>query len=149
MKETGIVRRIDDLGRIVIPKEIRRSLKIREGDPLEIFLEKDFVCFKRYSALNSLDDKVLRNALTMATNSGLRPIAIYDTVSKLCGTENFPSYVPSEWERGNEPFEYSKTYGVYPITTDGERMGYVVCERSNMGCEMMMIARYLSIAVGD
>ena len=149
MKETGIVRRIDDLGRIVIPKEIRRSLKIREGDPLEIFLEKDCVCFKRYSALNSLDDKVLRIALTMATNSGLRPIAIYDTVSKLHGTENFPSYVPSEWERGNEPFEYSKTYGVYPITTDGERMGYVVCERSNMGCEMMMIARYLCIAVGD
>ena len=149
MKETGIVRRIDDLGRIVIPKEIRRSLKIREGDPLEIFLEKDYVCFKRYSALNSLDDKVLRIALTMATNSGLRPVAIYDTVSKLHGTENFPSYVPSEWERGNEPFEYSKTYGVYPITTDGERIGYVVCERSNMGCEMMMIARYLSIAVGD
>ena len=149
MKETGIVRRIDDLGRIVIPKEIRRSLKIREGDPLEIFLEKDYVCFKRYSALNSLDDKVLRIALTMATNSGLRPVAIYDTVSKLHGTENFPSYVPSEWERGNEPFEYSKTYGVYPITTDDERMGYVVCERSNMGCEMMMIARYLSIAVGD
>ena len=149
MKATGIVRRIDDLGRIVIPKEIRRTLKIREGDPLEIFLENDYVCFKRYSALNSLDDKVLRIALTMATNSGLRPIAIYDTVSKLHGTENFPSYVPSEWERGNEPFEYSKTYGVYPITTDGERMGYVVCERSNMGCEMMMIARYLGIAVGD
>ena len=149
MKETGIVRRIDDLGRIVIPKEIRRSLKIREGDPLEIFLENDCVCFKRYSALKSLDDKVLRIALTMATNSGLRPIAIYDTVSKLHGTENFPSYVPSEWERGNEPFEYSKTYGVYPITTDGERMGYVVCERSNIGCEMMMIARYLGIAVGD
>ena len=149
MKATGIVRRIDDLGRIVIPKEIRRSLKIREGDPLEIFLENDCVCFKRYSALKSLDDKVLRIALTMATNSGLRPIAIYDTVSKLRGTENFPSYVPSEWERGNEPFEYSKTYGVYPITTDGERIGYVVCERSNMSCEMMMIARYLSIAVGD
>ena len=149
MKATGIVRRIDDLGRIVIPKEIRRTLKIREGDPLEIFLENDYVCFKRYSALNSLDDKVLRIALTMATNSGLRPIAIYDTVSKLRGTENFPSYVPSEWERGNEPFEYSKTYGVYPITADGERMGYVVCERPNMSCEMMMIARYLSIAVGD
>lgn len=149
MKATGIVRRVDDLGRIVIPKEIRRSLKIREGDPLEIFLEKDYVCFKRYSALNSLDDKVLRIALTMAENSGLQPIAIYDTVSKLCGTENFPSYVPSVWERGNEPFEYSKTYGVYPITTNGERMGYVVCERRNMSCEMTMIARYLSIAVGD
>ena len=41
MKATGIVRRIDDLGRVVIPKEIRRTLRIREGDPLEIFTEKD------------------------------------------------------------------------------------------------------------
>ena len=41
MKATGIVRRIDDLGRIVIPKEIRRTLRIREGDPLEIYTEKD------------------------------------------------------------------------------------------------------------
>ena len=41
MKATGIVRRVDDLGRIVIPKEIRRTLKIREGDPLEIYTEKD------------------------------------------------------------------------------------------------------------
>ena len=41
MKATGIVRRIDDLGRVVVPKEIRRTLKIREGDPIEIFTEKD------------------------------------------------------------------------------------------------------------
>ena len=41
MKATGIVRRIDDLGRVVIPKEIRRTLRIREGDPLEIYTEKD------------------------------------------------------------------------------------------------------------
>ena len=149
MKATGIVRRVDDLGRVVIPKEIRRTLKIREGDPLEIFLENDCVCFKRYSALGSLTDGTLRIALAMAANSGLRPIAIYDNVSKLRGTGNFPSYVPSEWEYENEPFEYNNTYGVYPITTDGERMGYVVCERPNMSCEMMMIARYLSIAVGD
>ena len=49
MKATGIVRRIDDLGRIVIPKEIRRTLRIREGDPLEIYTEKDGeVIFKKY-----------------------------------------------------------------------------------------------------
>ncbi len=41
MKATGIVRRIDDLGRVVIPKEIRRTLRIREGDPLEIFVDRD------------------------------------------------------------------------------------------------------------
>ena len=41
MKATGIVRRIDDLGRVVIPKEIRRNMRIREGDPLEIFVDRD------------------------------------------------------------------------------------------------------------
>ena len=52
MKATGIVRRIDDLGRVVIPKEIRRTLRIREGDPLEIFTEKDGeVIFKKYSPM--------------------------------------------------------------------------------------------------
>lgn len=62
MKATGIVRRIDDLGRVVIPKEIRRSVNIREGDPLEIFLEDDGVVFKKYLP-NYRDDLVaaLRN----------------------------------------------------------------------------------------
>ena len=49
MKATGIVRRIDDLGRIVIPKEIRRSIRLREGEAMEIFLEDDCVCLKKYS----------------------------------------------------------------------------------------------------
>ena len=49
MKATGIVRRIDDLGRVVIPKEIRRTMRIREGDPLEIFLHEGGVLFKKYA----------------------------------------------------------------------------------------------------
>ena len=49
MKATGIVRRIDDLGRIVIPREIRRTMQIEVGEPMELFLEDDKVCFKRYS----------------------------------------------------------------------------------------------------
>ena len=54
MKATGIVRRIDDLGRIVIPKEIRRSFRIKEGDPLEIFTNADGeVIFKKYSPSES------------------------------------------------------------------------------------------------
>ena len=48
MKATGIVRRIDDLGRIVIPKEIRRSMRIREGDAMEIFLEDNRICLEKY-----------------------------------------------------------------------------------------------------
>lgn len=57
MKATGIVRRIDDLGRIVIPKEIRRSVGVREGELLEIFLEgRDTICFRKYK--NNLSDAV-------------------------------------------------------------------------------------------
>ncbi len=57
MKATGIVRRIDDLGRVVIPKEIRRTLKIREGDPLEIFVDREGeVILKKYSPIGELGD---------------------------------------------------------------------------------------------
>lgn len=57
MKATGIVRRIDDLGRVVIPKEIRRTLHIKESDPLEIFTDRDgAVIFKKYSPMGELGD---------------------------------------------------------------------------------------------
>lgn len=57
MKATGIVRRIDDLGRVVIPKEIRRTLRIREGDPLEIFTDREGeVILKKYSPIGELSD---------------------------------------------------------------------------------------------
>lgn len=57
MKATGIVRRMDDLGRVVIPKEIRRTLRIREGDPLEIFTDADgTVIFRKYSQIGELSD---------------------------------------------------------------------------------------------
>lgn len=56
METTGVVRRIDELGRIVIPKEIRRSLRIKEGDSLEICVEKDTVALKKHSSLNNLED---------------------------------------------------------------------------------------------
>ena len=57
MKATGIVRRIDELGRIVVPKEIRRTLRIREGDPLEIFTDKDGeIILKKYSPIETLEN---------------------------------------------------------------------------------------------
>ena len=55
MKETGIIRRVDDLGRVVIPKEIRRNLGIREGDPLEIFVENGCICLRKYDP-NAYDE---------------------------------------------------------------------------------------------
>jgi len=57
MKATGIVRRIDELGRVVIPKEIRRTLRIREGDPLEIFTDREGgIILKKYSPIGELSD---------------------------------------------------------------------------------------------
>ena len=55
MKATGIVRRIDDLGRVVIPKEIRRQMGIREGDPLEIFTNDDSICLKKFHPYGEKD----------------------------------------------------------------------------------------------
>ncbi|WP_077614566.1 stage V sporulation protein T [Caenibacillus caldisaponilyticus] len=71
MKATGIVRRIDDLGRVVIPKEIRRTLRIREGDPLEIFVDRDGeVILKKYSPISELGDFAQEYADSLAENSG-------------------------------------------------------------------------------
>ena len=71
MKATGIVRRIDDLGRVGIPKELRRTLRIREGDPLEIFVNNvDEVIFKKYSPIGELGDFASDYAETLAKASG-------------------------------------------------------------------------------
>ena len=56
MKATGIIRRIDDLGRVVIPKEIRKNLRIKEGDNLEIFVSGEEVILKKYSMMNKIND---------------------------------------------------------------------------------------------
>ncbi|MCI7000317.1 MAG: AbrB/MazE/SpoVT family DNA-binding domain-containing protein [Clostridiales bacterium] len=70
MKATGIVRRIDDLGRVVIPKEIRRTMRIREGDPLEIFTTRDGeVIFKKYSLIGGLEDFAAQFCDTLARSS--------------------------------------------------------------------------------
>ncbi len=71
MKATGIVRRIDDLGRIVIPKEIRRTMRIREGDPLEIYTDKDGgVIFKKYSLMGGLGDFAYQMCETLNKTTG-------------------------------------------------------------------------------
>ena len=66
MKATGIVRRIDDLGRVVIPKEIRRTMRIREGDPLEIYTDREGeVIFKKYSPIGELQSFAAQYAETL------------------------------------------------------------------------------------
>ena len=80
MKATGIVRRIDELGRVVIPKEIRRTLRIKEGDPLEIFTDRDELMLKKYSPIATLE------RFSVATVKSLN-----DLSGKLAGAATSPS----------------------------------------------------------
>ena len=104
MKATGIVRRIDDLGRVVIPKEIRRTMRIREGDPLEIYTEKDGeVIFKKYSPVGELSDFAGQMCDTISKTTG-SPVAICDRDSfiAVCGAprrEIFSKQISGEIEQ--------------------------------------------------
>lgn len=60
MKSTGVIRRIDDLGRIVIPKEIRKNLKIREGDTLEFYISGNEIILKKFSLINEFSDMAIK-----------------------------------------------------------------------------------------
>lgn len=71
MKATGVVRRIDDLGRVVIPKEIRKTLRIKEGDPLEIFTDKEGeIILKKYSPIGELSEFATEYAETLSKTTG-------------------------------------------------------------------------------
>ena len=87
MKATGIVRRVDDLGRIVIPKEIRRTLRIREGDPLEIYTEKDGgVIFRKYSPMGDLQDFASQICESIGANTGcIAAVSDRDSIIALSG----------------------------------------------------------------
>ena len=82
MKATGIVRRIDELGRVVIPKEIRRTLRIKEGDPLEIFTDRDELMLKKYSPIATLERFSKATARSLNDLSGKLAV-ICDTDSVL------------------------------------------------------------------
>ena len=88
MKATGIVRRIDDLGRVVIPKEIRRTMRIREGDPLEIYTSKEGeVIFKKYSLMGGVDEFAAQICETLSKTTGVS-VAVTDRDSVIAAAGN-------------------------------------------------------------
>ena len=149
MKATGIVRRIDDLGRVVIPKEIRRTLRIREGDPLEIYTEKDGEdIFKKYSPMGDLTDFAGQICESIGKNTGhIAAVCDRDTMiaaygvqrrelmDKHCSQEleqlmesrKFYRYQPGQAKL--HPTDSSERYylGVSaPILSEGDLMGCVM-----------------------
>ena len=148
MKATGIVRRIDDLGRVVIPKEIRRTMRIREGDPLEIYTTKEGeVIFKKYSLMGDMDDLANQFCDALSKNvSSIVAVTDRDTIISVAGggkRELLEKRISSELERiledrrlylGSDAApisaaEWNDKYTVYlaaPILSQGDVMGSVL-----------------------
>jgi AbrB family transcriptional regulator (stage V sporulation protein T) len=117
MKATGIVRRIDDLGRVVIPKEIRRTLRIREGDPLEIFVDREGeVILKKYSPIGELGDfaKEYADSLFEATGH-IACIADRDIIIAVSGASKKDFLNKSLSDEAEKAMEERKTI----FTSDG------------------------------
>ena len=127
MKATGIIRRIDDLGRVVIPKEIRRSMRIREGDPLEIYTTKDCVCFRKYSVINE-------HALT-ASMSAVKALKRHGVRAEVYNMDGYPIGEGANWpwlEDWRNAFLPREGLQVIAINSDGEQIGVLVYERQSV-----------------
>lgn len=163
MKATGVVRRIDDLGRIVIPKEIRKTLRIKEGDPLEIFTAKDGeVILKKYSPIGELTEFATSYAETLSKTTGhIACITDKDTVVAVSGgskkefleqslssdleklMENKEVYISQEnnevslpiTQNDNKERRYNSQV-VYPIISDGDVIGSVILLSKDQNTKM-------------
>ncbi len=116
MKATGIVRRIDDLGRVVIPKEIRRTLRIREGDPLEIYTEHDGeVIFKKYSPMGDLQDFAEQICDSIGKNTGaIAAVSDRDSIIALSGAPRRELLSKTNSQELSQLMEQRKSYRYTP-----------------------------------
>lgn len=145
MKATGIVRRIDDLGRVVIPKEIRRNLHLKEGDPLELFTEDGAVVFRKYSFF-SVEDYPRKIARLLEGVMEKKDWALYDDYHQITKNNDFPECSWTEWEDRQvkeyfKPIDYKFT--VYPILADGDLLGYFATTKP--GVEAVMIVKMIAM----
>ena len=152
MKATGIVRRVDDLGRIVIPKEIRRTLKIREGDPLEIYTEKDGgVIFRKYSPMGDLQDFASQICESIGANTGrIAAVSDRDSIIALSGAPKRELMdKPNSGELGKimesrKAYRYVQGDTALPVTDSSEKyhLGVaapILCQGDLMGCVMLLL----------
>ena len=151
MKATGIVRRIDDLGRVVVPKEIRRTLRIREGDPLEIFTDREGeIILKKYSPIGELGTFAQQYADSLAQTTGyVVCVTDRDTVIACAGNgkkEYLGRHISRELEEliqgrqslqavsgdrsfvsvSSEPMEGILSETIAPVISEGDAIGSVI-----------------------
>ncbi len=173
MKATGIVRRIDELGRVVIPKEIRRTLRIREGDPLELFTDRDELMLKKYSPIASVERFAEGTARSLNEQSGyLAAITDTDCVLAASGAGKKAIAGKTVSEKLTEIMSSRRSYlasraesgDVFPVTAEGEAftaeiivpivangdcLGCVVLLSQEEGCVMESFAVKLARLTAD
>ncbi len=146
MKTTGIIRRIDELGRIVIPKEIRRSLRIKESESIEIFIDDESIILKKYSIIKNLNDfaqnmadaihSFIDHSVIITDNDSI--LAASGQLKKDLLGKNIGVDLESKLTRREEMLEKHKknikitnedlecTYAVSPIIINGDTIGLVM-----------------------
>ena len=155
MKATGIVRRIDDLGRVVIPKEIRRTMRIREGDPLEIYTEKDGeVIFKKYSPMGEWSDSAGQLCETMYKTAGVfAAVSDRDSYLSICGVpkrELSDKHISTELEQlmeGRRQYQRKNGERGIPMTDGNDK--YVVETAAPILSEGDVLGCVLFFSEGD
>lgn len=152
MKSTGVVRRVDDLGRIVIPKEIRRTLKIRDGEELEIFVDNDIIALKKFSKMAELGD-VSKKIIDVVSSLVKKTILVTDRDVVIAGSGEFKKkYLNKEISNNIENIISSRTttiqrnvssielvrdindkysYIINPIISFGDVVGSIILISSN------------------
>lgn len=169
MKSTGIIRRIDELGRIVIPKEIRKSLRINEGENLEIYIENDSIVLKRFSSIKSICD--LAQQLTDVTYSYIKKnifiadnnyiIASSGNLKKEILNKNISNELNNAVRRREkliekykkdihltESVELNTRYVINSIISNGDVVGIVVIVDDNITNEDFEISNIISDFIG-
>ena len=152
MKATGIVRRVDDLGRIVIPKEIRRTLRIREGDPLEIYTEKDGgVIFRKYSPMGDLLPFAAQLCESIGANTGrIAAVSDRDNIIALHGAprrelvDKPNSQALDRLMEQRRNYRYTPGEALLPAVEDSDKyhLGVaapILCQGDLMGCVMLLL----------
>ena len=171
MKATGVVRRIDDLGRVVIPKEIRKTLRIKEGDPLEIFTDKEGeVILKKYSPIGELTEFATEYAETLSKTTGhIAFITDKDTIIAVSGgpkKEYLEKGISNELEqlmedkevytskensdksipitKNDEGNKNTNAQFVYPIISNGDTIGTVILLSKEANTKMNDVEKKLA-----
>jgi len=148
MKATGIIRRIDELGRIVIPKEIRKSLRIKEGENLEIYVDKDEnIVLRKHSLIKKINDfaqdfadavySFIKHDFIIADNDNI--LAVAGPLKKEYLNQNISTFLDSKINRREEVLEKHKksislvedknieaTYAISPVIVNGDTVGCVL-----------------------